>query len=289
MGYIKKLYGRIIAQSWHLGFVKNGWDGVFSTNPEYVWVKNPYHDRWFADPFILDVTDDYIFVLVEEFRYTTQVGRIAKLTINRSTMTIENVQIILEQSTHLSFPNIMRKDGHIYVYPENGKSGKLVLYELIDSKLVYVRDICEDKLADAVITDVFGRTQMFATKYPNYNGNQLLVYELVKDVFVQKDMVMFDDMHARMAGQFFIYHDKIYRPAQDCNSVYGGAIIIEECKNCNERVDFISIKQLVSKHPKYNQGMHTLNEYKGVVVVDVIGYNHNVLGKWLHNLMLKRK
>ena len=34
---------------------------------EVNWLNHPYRDRWFADPFILDVTDNEIWVLVEEW------------------------------------------------------------------------------------------------------------------------------------------------------------------------------------------------------------------------------
>ena len=37
-----------------------------------------------------------------------------------------------------------------------------------------------------------------------------------------------------------------------------------------------------------NQGMHTLNEYKGVVVIDVKGFNNPFVGK-LYTAFLKTK
>ena len=42
-------------------------------------LKNPYKTKWFADPFILDVTDEKIIFLVEEFDSGVNRGRIAKL------------------------------------------------------------------------------------------------------------------------------------------------------------------------------------------------------------------
>lgn len=268
---------------WELGFINNGLEGVFSKKPRYTWVHNPYCDRWFADPFILDVDDQNIYLLAEEMRYEPHIGRIAKLTINRQSMDIVDMQIVLEEPTHLSFPAIIRQDGHVYVYPENGKSGKLKLYELIDNKLVYTTDICSENLADAIITNQCGDIKMFSTKYPNYSGDTLYVYSMADktlkiDVHKPIESIRFSDNHARMAGQFFEYNGKIYRPAQDCNKVYGGAIIIEECNHHDNQYHFAPIKRLTSAHLRYRQGMHTLNEYKGIVVVDVWGYKY-LLGK----------
>lgn len=274
----KKIFNKLSQTRWVLGFINNGLEGAFSEAPQYTWVKNPYKDRWFADPFILDVDDRNIYLLVEEMRYEPHIGRIAKLTVDKSTWTIVDMKIVLEEPTHLSFPAIIRQNGHIYVYPENGQSGKLKLYELIDDKLVYVRDICSENLADAIITEQFGDTKMFATKYPDYNGDTLHVYSMVDktkiDAHKPIESIQFSDKHARMAGQFFAYKCKKYRPAQDCSRVYGGAIIIEECFCHDNQFHFVPIKKLISAHPRYRQGMHTLNEYKGMVVVDVWGYKY---------------
>lgn len=275
---IKDIYKKLTRNSWAIGFVAEGLDGVFSDNPQYIWVKNPYKDQcWFADPFILDVTDDYIFLLVEEFQYSAPKGRIAKLTVNRQTMTIEKMEILLEEATHLSFPNIWRKGNEIFVYPENYRSGKLNLYKLVDdaTRLEKVGVLSKEPLTDAVMTDVFGERLLFSTKMPNPNGNELYIFTLDDQQRVTNmDSARFGDNHARMAGQFFEYDGKIYRPAQDCNKIYGGAVIIEEVGKKGEQFVFSPIKQLTSKHPLLRIGMHTLNEYKGVVVVDVKGYEY---------------
>ena len=55
---------------WNIGFVENTLDGVINGEPLKIkWLNHECKDRWFADPFILDVTDDKIYVLVEEYYY----------------------------------------------------------------------------------------------------------------------------------------------------------------------------------------------------------------------------
>lgn len=289
---IKEIYKRFTRIDWEIGFVADGLDGVFSNNPQYIWVKNPYKDEcWFADPFILDVTEDYIVLLVEEMRYAVHKGRIAKLTINRHTMVIEKMEILLEEDTHLSFPNIWREGNEVYVYPENHDSGKLNLYRLVDNPTRFekVKLLVDAPLADAVMTDIFGERQIFSTKMPNPNGDELYIYSLDKDLKVTNtDCARLADKHARMAGQFFEYKGKIYRPAQDCNTQYGGAVIIDEMEKVGGQYVFKSIKRLTSQHPRLHQGMHTLNEYKGVVVMDVKGYKH-VLGDVIYFFVRLKK
>ena len=164
------IFKRLTSSSWEIGFVVDGLQGVFSDDPQYIWVKNPYKGEcWFADPFILDVTDDIITLLVEEMSSELGKGRIAKLTINRRTMAIEKMDILLEEDTHLSFPNIWREGNDIYVYPENYEGGGLNLYKLVDNatRLEKVRQLSAEPLTDAVMTDVFGKRQIFSTKMPN--------------------------------------------------------------------------------------------------------------------------
>lgn len=292
MNKLKQWYKKQLRHEWALGFVENGLDGVFSDKPKYVWVKNPYAEEcWFADPFILDVTDTTITLLVEEMRYAVHVGRIAKLTIDRGTMIIADMKIILEEPTHLSFPNIWRENGKIYVYPENHDSGELNLYEYDEKKeqLIKVRTLCKQPLTDAVMTDVFGKQQIYSTQMPNPNGNVLNVYEANgKGLFIQSLSISFADKHARMAGQFFTYKGKIYRPAQDCNKVYGGAVVLEEILSGANELCFRKVKTLKSAHPSLCSGMHTLNEYNGMVVIDVKGARY-MLGRVVDGLVKIKK
>ena len=62
----KGLFSKLIRKRWEIGFVEGGYDAVFSDKKLQIhWVSNPPKDRWYADPFILDVTDDKIVVLAD--------------------------------------------------------------------------------------------------------------------------------------------------------------------------------------------------------------------------------
>jgi hypothetical protein len=107
----------------------NDLDSVMNGDPIHVnWVKHHYKDSWFADPFILDVTDTDIIVLVEEWYKPIRRGRISKLIIDRNTFVLKDLQVVLQLDTHLSFPVIERREDGVYIYPENGESGNLSIY-----------------------------------------------------------------------------------------------------------------------------------------------------------------
>lgn len=71
---------------WNLGFIEEGLaDTLKNKNPKIHWVKKRINDRWFADPFILDVTESEIIILAEEYCYDIRRGRIARVVIDCKT------------------------------------------------------------------------------------------------------------------------------------------------------------------------------------------------------------
>lgn len=285
------LFKRLIRSRWELGLVRGGLDGVFSDSRlEVDWIKNPFRDRWFADPFILEVTEQYVFILAEEYEFKTMKGRIAKLSVNRKTLTIDSFVILLELPTHLSFPSILRKEGHVYVYPESCYSGRLDLYEYVKEKdkLEFVQTICDEAIWDSVIVNLKGRPQLFTARHNDYNLD-VYDWDSTKSLFTFSYSIPSEDKSSRMAGQLFDYHGKIYMPSQYCERYYGGGVMIKEVLvNANEYL-FKPIKILESSHPKRKIKLHTLNEYKGVVVIDVGGDDFPFIAKCLNRMSRLRK
>lgn len=290
---IKRLAGKLNASYWALGFVKNGLDGVMNDEILNVeWLKMP-KDGWFADPFILEVNDDEIQVLVEEMPVNLHKGVITLLKIDRHSMKLKSKKIILETPTHLSFPCILRENDKIYIYPESAWSGKLDIYEYSpDSETVtFCKTICDDVVWDSCITNRFGERMLFTAAH---NDLILDIYKwnAEKDRFIPWRQIISDNKNSRMGGQLFEYHGNIYYPAQDCNSNYGGAIQIKKINYSDGEFSFKTVKRITSPHPKMKLGLHTLNEYKGAVVIDVHGYRHPIAGKivdWMIRIKKKTK
>lgn len=164
---IKKLVSRLQARFWAIGFVGNGLDGIMSDNPIHVeWLKMP-KDGWFADPFILDVNDDEIQVLVEEKPAGSDKGVITLLKINRENMELKSKKTILDREYHLSFPCILREGGKIFIYPESATSGRLDMYEYdpLTETVSYFKTICEDDVWDSCITERFGEKMLFTAAH----------------------------------------------------------------------------------------------------------------------------
>jgi len=96
-----------VAPHWRIGFLQNTLEEVIAgAEPEIKWMRGKHPDGWFADPFVLKVTDTAISLLAEEFRYKTGKGRIVRLDIDRETLTLETVTPLID-GCHLSFPFII--------------------------------------------------------------------------------------------------------------------------------------------------------------------------------------
>ena len=287
---IRKLYRELTSIHWEIGFLDNTLEGIVNGDElKLSLVTHDYPDSWFADPFILDVTDDVIVVLVEEVTQKVPKGRISKLVIDRRMNHVVKKKIVLERQGHLSFPIIYRKNEKIYIYPENSAEGALNIYEysIQDDSLALVHELSDHPLTDAVFTDLFGKPQLFTTEAAYANGFQLDQYEWDNDQrkFVLATSHTFSEHIARMAGNFFSVNGKVYRPAQESNTNYGHGISLQEVSFKNGKWLFKEVRRMVSPHPKLSRSFHTLNSYKGVIVVDVAGKRHPVINRIISALV----
>jgi len=282
LGIKKILYHFINDQKWTLGFIEQPLKDIVEGKPYVIkYMEGMPHGRWFADPFILDYDEDRIQVLAEEFCFNLHRGRIARLSIDRKSYRLLEYKIILDLPTHLSFPFIQRKNGKVYICPENSASGSWCMYEYDpdSQQCIKVQTILTEPLTDAIITDLLDKDYIFSTHLPNQNGNTLSVYSVYG--VLQQELV-FPSKVARNAGEWFCIDERVYRPAQDCDNGYGRAVIIQEIMQADDSLKFNNVCRIESNHPKFTTGCHTFNHYNGLSVVDVHGWRRPRLVKWVN-------
>lgn len=284
---VKKLLKTLILQRWNIGFTETPLADILEGKPiQYNWMRHGFKNRWFADPFLLDVTDKEYVVLAEDFEDERGYAVISKLVVNRQTLELKEVKQLLDRGTHLSFPVIRREGNEVWVYPENSESGELNIYRYDQNaeRLVKVETMMPAPLTDAVAIEYGGESLMFATTLPNPNGNKLDMYIKRNGNYELKDTIIVQGRTARMGGDFFWEDGTLYRPAQDNNECYGGALIIQKVVVRNGKWTFVDVKRLTSPHPQYTTGLHTFNSYKGTTVVDIHGYRKHA---WLSHMLTK--
>lgn len=238
-------------------------------------MSNPYKNKWFADPFILEEDDENIQFLVEEFDYSVRRGRIARIMVDKKDNKIIECSIILDLPTHLSFPAIYRVDGEAFVHPENSASGSSYIYryDRTEDKLVEPQLMVNEPIADAIILKDGDNYRMYATRVPDTNGCTLHEY-VSNSLFGSYNHVgedSFDKNTARMAGMFLKLADgRIIRPAQDCFGDYGKAVIMY-----NGHVELCRLSPTSYKHA----GIHTFNTLGQTFVIDIKKYDYPILYK----------
>lgn len=271
---------------WDIGIITTSLSDIMNGSDITVrWIKHNFKDSWFADPFILDVDDKKIVLLVEEFYKPINRGRLARIEVDAVSYEIITKDVILELDTHLSFPFFERAADIIYVYPENSESGKWARYVYDDEKRKCVKDnvVIARPLADAVLTYFFGEPLVFSTSMPNPNGNQLEIYAKTTSGFELCKTINFKENVARMSGAFFKYGGRIYRPTQECNVQYGHAVTIQEVLKYEDGFMFKEVRRLYSVHPKYQVGMHTFNVHNNLIATDALTFDN----LWLRKILMK--
>lgn len=288
MNFFKKVQ---YSQNWNIGFC-NLSENEFIFHKQIgdiQWLKHPYKDRWFADPFIYSVTGDKIVVFAEELIIKNPKGYLVELIIDKQSKQLIDRYILLELPTHLSYPAYLIHNNKVYVYPENGASGRLNIYEYDAIKHQLVNPICilDEALADSTILQYKENNfYLIATKVPDVQEKAFLYQSNSPTgpfIPVNDEPIQISRHYSRPAGNWFRINRQLYRPAQDCVKGYGNAISImsiDSLKPYKEHRIF-TINPLSFK---YNLGTHTINFFhnkngEDLAVVDGYGYLHPILGR----------
>ncbi len=272
--------------SWDLAFFEysGNWSLDVIKQPYHV-IKNPYQNKWFADPFILAVDDDNLALLVEEFDYGVNRGRIAKVIVDRHTNCITDCKIVLDLSTHLSFPAIYRIKDEILVIPENSESGNSTVYRYNNdsNELLPLNVVSSKPLVDPCYFCDDDNIYVLSTIMPNPNGNVLSLFKsasLLSPIEHIKDY-SFDSNIARMGGEILRDLDTPHtfiRPAQDCNGDYGKSVIFQRMKIKGSDIVFEQLGVLKPLQSKY-AGIHTFNTFNNIAIIDLKKYDYPFLYK----------
>jgi hypothetical protein len=272
---------------WNIGFIETDLNSLFNnsfTIENVKWLKDK-KDRFFADPFILDVTDSIIEVLVEEYIYSKHKGTITLLEIQKGTYELIDEKVLLDLPTHLSFPFIFRENTSVYVIPENSQSGELYLYEYDNVKktLEFKKVLLELPVVDPCIFKHNNIYYLFCTIAGKNEDADLYVF--FSDS-LEGNYKGFDNnpvkrglAGSRSGGDIFLYGDNLYRVAQNSVNSYGESISINKIINFDIGIFDEEKASVLQPGKDYPCGLHTLNTYKGITVIDGLNYNFSPLQK----------
>lgn len=283
---------------YNIGFINK--DYVNSSPHWYnnvIWIDTNGFEKegWYADPFILDVTEDKIYLLAEQLYYATNKGRIVKLTLDKS-YKLQDVTPILSLDTHLSFPNIWRENGKIYVYPENYQSGKLNIWELNGNILENPKSIIDAPLLDSQIVKIEGKYFVLGVTYKTGNWSDTKEVDVWQSdslfgLYKHIQTIQSTYNYKRGAGEIFRIDDEIMiRPTQSCEGDYGKEVILNELKYNGETFSEIEIKRISpGRYGKYRKVLHTYNVFGDLCVIDGFAYRSSLVHSILKHTIFRNK
>ena len=237
--------------------------------------------RFFADPFLVRGADG-IQLFMEDAPIGGGPGRIATITLDRSGRVRSGPRVVLERSTHLSYPFVFMDAGDWYMLPETAGTGTVELFRARrfpvewEPVAVLLRDI---RAADPTLVRHGGRYWLFAA-VATFGANpseELCVYW--SEALVgpwhphRQNPVVSDARRARPAGRILANGELLVRPAQDCTGGYGRRIVLN-------RIETLSLDEyrevpIGTIEPRAFAGVlrtHTYAVDDGIEALDALRY-----------------
>lgn len=272
---IKNILNRFRILTYNIGFIKKDINKLFESGIEendIFWLKHNYKDRFFADPFLWKIDADYFYILVEEYLFKEEKGKITLLTVDKTTFTLVKKDIIIEEDFHLSFPFCNLNDNNILV--ESIESSKTFSYDidLSTNKILKRNLVSKIPLVDPVrFIDRNNREWIFSGKIESPK-DQLYVYYKNESNYnpIQESPIKNDIKSSRSAGRIFKKGEFYFRPTQDCEIRYGHQIRLMQMDKLTTN-NYEEHEVLVLNNSKckfFNETMHTFNVYNEIIIVD---------------------
>jgi hypothetical protein len=275
--YIDKLFFK----KWIIGIFRGNIEEIIRSktfDPDVNWLFVESYDKYYADPFLLVSNDENFKILLEEFSFDDDYGKISLVTLDKSFIQV-NHKILLDTKSHLSYPFIFAENDKIFVFPEAAQSGKLSCYEYnpVNESFIFLQDILDLPLRDSSILKKDNKYWIFGTLCENDTDYKLHVFfsDSLLGPYVSHpgNPVKSGLDGTRSAGNFIEIDGIIYRPSQNCKKEYGESITINKVTELNE-INVIEESYLnicINKKNRYNHGMHTIhtiNALENIIIVD---------------------
>lgn len=233
--------------------------------------------KYWADPCVIQA-DGRNLVFVEEMAPNGK-GTVACLELASGEVT--RLGLAVEEPGHLSFPQVFQHEGRWFMTLESSALKRVSLYEATDFPLRWTRvaDLVTGRVCvDPILYFHQGRWYLFATVAENRNSTWdelfLFVSEHLTGPFEPHpaNPILSDVRRARPAGRLFKHDGKLIRPAQDCASGYGSAVVFNEVLELDpERYSERALSRLAPDWSPALVACHTYSAAEGVELLDARG------------------
>lgn len=244
----------------------------------------PTFRYWYADPIPAYIhCKPYIFM--EAYDKMRGKGMIAVAELSDY---ILEPRIIIEESFHMSFPNVFVWNEEYYMIPETNDSGQMRLYKMQrnvdDWRLVASMDTGDSSYTDIAVTDINGDLFLVAGEKDSCNPLKCRTIimrvisidsELKVEIEFEASEYSYDD---RNGGNIFAVGDDMYRVIQHSEAeVYGRYVTVHKIasleesntKDCIIKTLDIESEAVTNLNGCIPYGIHTYGHINGWDVIDI--------------------
>ncbi len=285
IGKYNKLF---CSEEWNVGVVCQPIQAFLEPGftPEIRWLPRPARGMFIADPFAL-MLDGRVCVACEEFDYGTDKGVISAFELSGDgAMTTKRT--VLDLPFHLSYPYLLEYNGASYCIPETSAAREISLYKVQKFPDNWVKTATLVDGVSAVDSTVFqyeGRWWLAFTDKDHGPNLSLFIWH-APDLFGPwephaANPVKADRRSSRPGGTPFMHNGCLYRPAQDCTSTYGGAVVINKVVRLTPTEfaeEQVAVVQPDASGP-FPHGLHTISSVGDITLID--GKRHVFIPKAL--------
>ena len=269
---------RIMRERWFVAFRKvvNTEEIAGRTSFTVLW---PPDGRFYADPFVCE-RDGKTHIFFEDYSYNDSKAVISFVEIDRDGA-CSQPHVCLQEDFHLAYPSIFAWNGQIFLLPETKNKRTVQLYRATDFPRrwelaqVLLPDIA---VADSTLLVHDGKFWLFtsgvgsADPWFDADSELFLFFSESLDGPWQphpRNPVVADVRRSRCAGQLFYLGKHLIRPAQDCSSCYGHAVVLNriEILSTTEYRE-VPIGRIGPEWMSGNRGTHTFNHSQHYEVLD---------------------
>jgi hypothetical protein len=275
---VRHLAQRSLVRQWNVGLVELRPEDLVSgrrtAGLDARWLA-PRRDGFVADPCVVQGDAGGVDLLVEFFDHRTTRGRIDALRVAPDGTLLRNEPAI-DEPWHLSYPHVVRQGADVWCVPEAAEKRTLTAYR---------QDAASGRWSgQAIMEGVRGIDPTFV----RHGGRWWMIYsdrrlsdtenlcvawsDDITGPWTQhpRNPVKLDARSSRPAGESFVVDGQLYRPAQDCSRVYGGAVVINRIVRLDEeRYEEVEVGRLEpDPRSAYPSGLHTISMRDGYAVID---------------------
>lgn len=235
--------------------------------------------RFYADPFILEHEGRPV-LFVEEFPYVTRKGVISVSELGPNGR-FETPRVVLETSHHLSYPQVFRHDGIIYMIPESSGANELVLYRAERFPDIWQRDAVlleATNVNDATLLVRDGRFWLVGTQRlgSGSSSDTMVVYgaPALHGPWTPHRLnpIRIDRSAARPGGAFVdLGGGRTTLPVQDGSRTYGGSLgLMDLLRIDDDEVVWGPVRPILPGSAWPGHSIHSLNRLGRLEVVDSV-------------------